>query len=515
MRMKVDSSADSARLYRSLQLDMKSNIITKVKNVLLPLRTSLRWRVALGVALPVFIAMISLSILHYWRGYQLAQEQARLDAIRLSDMLISSLNHAMVNKEGEHLEATLEDIGQLEQIEEIQIVGLSGKVLADSDVQIVDTFLSKDDPECWACHQHPPQDRPRIIEIRGIKNTLRISAPISNQPECYQCHTESDQHLGVLLIDLSLAGEQKYLIQGLQIDLAITIGITLLISLGIYWLINHLVVKRIEALRRPLAEYTAGNLSARITHTSQVIDELVELGNTFNRMADEIDAYTWEQDERNQIRERAIIEERERIARDLHDGMAQVLGYVNTKAMAVRLMLQNGKIQAAEEQLCQLEEAARGLFVDLREAISGLKMAGDVGSSLAFALKAYVEQFTRMSDIPVVLDLQPEIQELNLTAEAELQLLRIVQEALTNVRKHAHASQVWLKLSIDQTVLNILIRDDGQGFDRDSLSDDHRDHYGLDTMSERAKTIGASVELNSELGKGTQVLVKFNLDGKY
>jgi signal transduction histidine kinase len=371
-----------------------------------------------------------------------------------------------------------------------------------------------DDPECWMCHRYAAEDRPRIIEIRDMENTLRISAPIDNQPECYECHTDQDQHLGVLLIDLSLAGELKYLIQDLQIDLVITIGITLLISLGIFWLMHRLVVKRIEALRRPMAEYGAGNLSIRIPPTSEAIDELVELGNTFNRMADEIDRYTQEQEQRSQIRERAIIEERERIARDLHDGLAQVLGYVNTKAMAVRLMLQNGKNQEADEHLCQLEEAARGLFVDLREAISGLKIAGEVGSSLSLALNAYVDQFTYMSDIPVTLELQPEAQELKLQADTELQLLRIVQEALTNVRKHAHASHVWLILSTDQSTLYLEIRDDGQGFDRARLMDTQCEHYGLDSMSERAKMIGAKLELVSKLGNGTQVLVKFKLNGK-
>ena len=74
------------------------------------------------------------------------------------------------------------------------------------------------------------------------------------------------------------------------------------------------------------------------------------------------------------MRQRAIVEERERIARELHDGMAQVLGYVHTKATAVRLLLGRQQTEAATAQLGQLEEAARGLFIDVREAILGLRM---------------------------------------------------------------------------------------------------------------------------------------------
>ncbi|MFN8594855.1 MAG: hypothetical protein U0559_01530 [Anaerolineae bacterium] len=75
-----------------------------------------------------------------------------------------------------------------------------------------------------------------------------------------------------------------------------------------------------------------------------------------------------------------------------------LLGYVNTKVMAVRLMLKNNQIEPAERQLAQLEEAARGLFVDVHEAILGLKMAGQ-NTSLMDSLTDYARQFSRLSDI--------------------------------------------------------------------------------------------------------------------
>jgi two-component system nitrate/nitrite sensor histidine kinase NarX len=192
--------------------------------------------------------------------------------------------------------------------------------------------------------------------------------------------------------------------------------------------------------------------------------------------------------------------------------MAQILGFVNTKAKAVRLMLQNGKFRAADRHLSQLEEAARSLFVDVREAILGLKISGEVGTSLSLALATYVEQFTRLSDLPVEIEIQPEIQDLNLPTDTELQLLRIVQEGLSNVRRHANATRVWLSLQVNDAVLSMQIRDNGQGFDPDSMNKEERfNHYGLDSMRERAEAIGASFVLDSEIGVGTRILVQLNL----
>ncbi len=476
---------------------------------------SLRARVALGVALPVLLAMITLSGLHYLRAYQMVESQARLSAIRLGEMLISSLSHAMLFKDGSHLVTTLEDIGESAQIDQIQVVGISGKVLArsggDSSPQVVDQGL----PDCQVCHRYAPVERPRVVELESSPMIERIAAPINNEPECHECHDQPNRHLGVLLIDLSLASEKASLMRQLQIDLVVSALITLLISLGIYGLIHRLVVRRIDAISKPLAAYAGGDLSARFVCCSRWLDELCQLGFTFNRMADEIERYTQEQEAIRHLRQRAIVEERERIARELHDGMAQVLGYVNTKAMAVRLMLQKGRIQAATENLLQLEEAARGLFVDVREAILGLKLAGEVGTSFNLALRTYVDNFCQMCQIPVTLELQPEALAMNLPAETELQLLRVVQEALTNIRKHADAAHVWIELSLQAgNLLHLSIRDDGRGFSTAILAREQRVHYGLESMRERCEAIGANFHLETEPGRGTRVLVQLQFNGK-
>jgi signal transduction histidine kinase len=479
------------------------------------LRPSLRARVALGVALPVLLTLIALSVFQYWREYQLIEEQISRSAIRLGDMMIHSLNHAMLFKDGGHLVTTLEDVEKLQNVEEIQIVGLSGKVLSGSGADYSESYSDLSADECQECHRFPVESRPRIAQINAESPFFRIAAPIDNIPECYKCHQQSVSHLGVLLIDMSIVDEQNRLIQDLQINLAVSILITVLITAGIYYMEQRLVVRRIELLRKPLVDYAAGDLSVRVPRTSQIDDEICELVDTFNQMADEIERHVHEQEERSYIREKAIIDERERIARELHDGMAQILGYVNTKAMAVRLKLQKGEIQDADQQLGQLEEAARSLFVDVREAILGLKMAGEVGSNLSSTLNSYVAQFTRLSDIPVKVNIQPQMQDINLSTEKQLQLLRIIQEGLSNIRKHANASRIWIDLHVAENKLRLQIRDDGRGFDpQAAFRDDQPDHYGLDSMRERAEAIGASFVLDTQVGSGTKILVQLEINGR-
>ncbi len=211
------------------------------------------------------------------------------------------------------------------------------------------------------------------------------------------------------------------------------------------------------------------------------------------------------------LQQSLIDEERERFARELHDGLAQLLGYVNAKAMAIRLMLKNHQMEAADQHLLQLEAAARESFVDVRQAILDLKMAGRGGAGLAVTLKEFTAQFSRLSGLPVELALAPAVESLALTTEIELQLLRIVQESLSNVRKHASATKAWISLRINDGVLELTVSDDGKGFDPDRVRTTHWPHFGLSTMRERAETIGAEFDLDSKPGAGTRVTVRLSV----
>jgi len=476
-------------------------------------KTSLRTRVALGVSLPIFIILALLSLFHYSRKIQLINEQTRLHAAQLGEMMIRSLKHAMISKGGDHLDASLTDVGNLDDVEQIRIIGISGIVLSDSKGELQDQIFDLEDDECQACHQFPKTEMPRAIAFPHEREGLRVSTPINNSDQCSECHNEEASHLGVLLMDISFSEQQEDYLRDLKFDLVILVLSTIFVSLGSFNIIQRLVVHRVENLTKPIAEYANGNFSVRIKNGSKVEDELSILVDTVNRMSEELEQHTKREFERQQLRENAIIQERERIARELHDGLAQVLGFVNTKAMAVRLMLENNQFKEAGNQLHQLEEAARGVFVDVREAILGLKMSGNVDKGLVPALEEYLTQFTELSGIHAGLAISSMGDNLGLSFEIELHLFRIVQEALTNVRRHSQATEVLVKISQDDNSVKLMIEDNGIGFDYGSLKPENGDHFGLIAMRERSLEIGANLVIRADIGVGTQILVELTNNG--
>jgi signal transduction histidine kinase len=200
----------------------------------------------------------------------------------------------------------------------------------------------------------------------------------------------------------------------------------------------------------------------------------------------------------------AVAEERTRIAHEMHDGLAQVLAYVNTKAQAVREFLRRGHTEEAEQHLDQLAAAAREVYADVRESIIGLRSAGS-GRSMGEAMAEYVASWERQSGVECQLDVDPG---LRLADGPELQLLRIVQEALANVRKHAAASEVSVRIERQDGRVVATIVDDGVGFTPGELGRSEFPRFGLATMRERAESIGGSVQLDTAPGAGTRVRVE-------
>jgi nitrate/nitrite-specific signal transduction histidine kinase len=210
------------------------------------------------------------------------------------------------------------------------------------------------------------------------------------------------------------------------------------------------------------------------------------------------------------VRETAILEERERIAREMHDSLAQVLGYVNAKAQAVQELLKRAETQRAAEQVRQLGEAARAAYADVRESILALRTSLGHGQTMTSALAEFLASWKEQTDVEASLVVSPGANLETLSPAAELQLLRIVQEALANVRKHAAAKHVEVRIASEADRLEIVVADDGRGFDpaRDRTTDDRQPHFGLATMRERAESVGGTLAVVSAPNEGTRVVVR-------
>jgi signal transduction histidine kinase len=204
------------------------------------------------------------------------------------------------------------------------------------------------------------------------------------------------------------------------------------------------------------------------------------------------------------LRELAVVAERERIAREMHDGLAQVLGYVNTKSQAVEELLVAGRVDEARRLLAELAAAARSIYVDVREAILGLRSPIVPGAGLAAAVEDYAARFAEASKIAVRVDASEAARRADLPPDVEAQVFHIVQEALTNVRKHSGAARVEIAFSIRDGRLDIDVADDGHGMRQDRAID-ARPRYGLRTMRERAESVGATVDWVEPPGGGCRV----------
>ncbi len=212
-------------------------------------------------------------------------------------------------------------------------------------------------------------------------------------------------------------------------------------------------------------------------------------------------------EQRAQMRNMAILEERERISREMHDGLAQVLGYLCAKTQSALNLLRTGQQVETAATLREIENIAQEAYVEVREAILGLRTTVSPGTGLISSLTEYLHRFSRQFGIDARLVL-PNEANIRLAPGAEVQLLRIIQEGLANIRKHAGARHAWVRFRLADDMVTVVIEDDGCGFDATRIDGKH---FGLKTMQERAEAVGGSFGVDTAPGCGTRLIVRLPL----
>ena len=207
-----------------------------------------------------------------------------------------------------------------------------------------------------------------------------------------------------------------------------------------------------------------------------------------------------------QQRTMATFEERERMARELHDGIGQILGYVNVQAQAAQTLLEKNQLDAAQKNLEGLVQVAQDAHVNLRHYILGLRDSVSPQRNFYQALQAYLDSFKQAWGIETIFS-PPQGELPVLPVAVEDQLLHIVQEALVNIRKHAKARRVEVLITTRAGEMTLIVSDDGHGFDPQLAPDAQGEHFGLSIMRERAEQVGGRMEIRSVVGHGTRVFV--------
>jgi len=208
------------------------------------------------------------------------------------------------------------------------------------------------------------------------------------------------------------------------------------------------------------------------------------------------------------VEDLTLAAERQRMARELHDTLAQGLAGLILQLEAANSHLANGRAERAKEILVQAMARARNTLADARRAIGDLRQGAAVPEDLSEAVREEADHFATATGIACTLDLDslPPLPD-----DMREHTLRVVSEGLTNVARHAQASQVWIRLASGDDCLEVEVRDDGVGFDPAAAAA-QSGHYGLLGMRERARLAGGTLVVESTPGKGTvlRLCVPFN-----
>lgn len=206
-------------------------------------------------------------------------------------------------------------------------------------------------------------------------------------------------------------------------------------------------------------------------------------------------------------RSQATITERERLAREMHDSLAQALGYLKMKASMTDDLLASGEITEAKANLQEVKQIAQETYFDVREAIFGLRRGPPMGSEFLPALETYLADYQLHYGLNVQLVVDDKTHPA-FSAEVALQLVRIIQEALTNVRKHANSNLATIHFDRKDHHWRITVADQGVGFNPRETKNEGARFLGLHIMQERATGIGAELIVDSQPGSGTRVVVQ-------
>ena len=199
-------------------------------------------------------------------------------------------------------------------------------------------------------------------------------------------------------------------------------------------------------------------------------------------------------------------EERKRVAREIHDGPAQSLANLVMRVEVAQNMLHQD-LEKADKELEELKNIVRSSVKDVRKIIYDLRPMSLDDLGLIPTLRKYIEDF--IDDTGIEIEFEVLGQEKELPSTHEITVFRLVQESLNNIKKHARADTGRVRLEFASENLNILIVDDGVGF---NPKNDKTDSYGITSMKERCNLLDGEFDLESSKHRGTRIRIKLPLE---
>lgn len=293
----------------------------------------------------------------------------------------------------------------------------------------------------------------------------------------------------------------------LFIGFYIAIGMAVHIYVG--FKSSGVIKERLDNLSMLITQFANGNYQTRIhagenDEIARITDEMYAFGRklemqvkSLEKMADEKSALA------DSAHKAAVIEERQRLARDLHDAVSQQLFALTMMSEAAVKQLEKNP-EVAKRQIKEVAAAALKAQTEMRALLLHLRPIDLSGEPLTTGIHKLVQELKEKSNMQFEVYMDDS---LPLSASKEEQIFRIVQEALSNILRHAHATKVNLTFTERKNELFIHIADDGDGFDVGEYSN-RKTSYGLKTMRERSEEIGGTFSVKSIEQEGTYVDIR-------
>lgn len=448
-------------------------------------------------------------------------------AAHMGEVVESTLRHGMLTRDMTRIQQIIDDVGGQRGIESIFLLNHEGEVRFAAGRRGVGTRPAISGPGCRECHGQgkPPLRASAILTTPEGKRVLRTCNAVRNEAACQRCHNPQQNINGVLITDISIATVDRYLAHLILVNVGLFVGVLVAAALTVNLAMNRLVVGRLETFARTIHAFGRGDLGQRVRISGS--DEVQELAGVFNRMADGLEekGRLEEKDrqrtqelqqlyealrEKEVVRERLLSqvikaqeEERMRLARELHDELAQALTALSMRLESVeRASGPHGT--PLRQQVEQTRELTLRLLGETRRLILALRptMLDDLG--LVSAIRWYAE--THLTPLGVELDLATAGLKQRLPPETETTIFRIAQEAMNNIARHAQATRVSIRLELIEGRVTATIQDDGRGFDLAEVEvRDPAQRMGLLGMRERAGLVGGNLRIVSRPGAGTRV----------
>ncbi len=346
-------------------------------------------------------------------------------------------------------------------------------------------LLKQEQEGVWTCHRcHEPEGE------GDRRQDVMAFAPLTAAPWGVAIRQDEDEAFAPR-DDL----QRKFVVSG---------SVALGLALGAALFVGRTLSRPLRRLTLASQRIAAGDLEEPIAVVGK--DEIGRLGTAFELMRERLKQSRQELEERSKTL--ATLDERDRIAREMHDGSSQVFSYIRLTTSAIEERMVSGDLAGAREKLLEVRQAARDAYEDMRQGILALRAGDTLEKGLLPALQEFLDHYRARTGLAVELAVSDREAD-GLSQPTQVQLLRIIQEALANVRKHARAKTVKIEFSRSGGRLQVSVVDDGQGFEpARAPRGSHR--FGLRIMRERAESIGGTFELRSRPGVGTRVTVRIS-----